>query len=894
MPRGPQPEIVVLTAGREVSVNRYGRLLETATQWLSRFLGSGCLLAGMIAWQEVHALQSDEIFASGFGATATFYVAPNGEDTWSGTLPAPNGANTDGPFATFDHARAVVQALDKTGIERVFVIFRDGTYPLTAAVAFTAADSGTPTTEIVYRNYPGESPAISGGVRIKGWTNAGGNVWQVTLSPSIQYFENLFYNGARRLRPRLGGYLGTYNRIWRTAYLSALDPADNNCPSTDGYECFDRFDYNPVYDPTDPTSLDPDVWGNLVPAAGSLCPGQTPGPVALQGDIEVLVFEQFSTSKLRVSCVDTVNHRVYMTGPTAVPGAGNASEAGFIQGNRIVIENVRGALTQPGQWFLDRSVSPMMLTYLANPGEDPNADIVVIPQAPQLVSASGLQYVTMRGLIFQYDNYVVPFNGHVSTELEPDTTSALSFQNSQNIKLDGIEVRRTAGGGVDFMPCLVQQVSSDNAASPTWCAAYPPSELVATTATASSTIVNSAFFDLGVGGIRIGENSNAILGAVFDDGNSPNGFLVDNNVVAGYGRVIPASFGIGQGVGHGNMYTHNDVYDGYHCAISISHAGGDNATVNGVGNANNTISFNHVHDLLQGIMNDGGSIRIEAGNSVATSPGNTIFNNIVHDTTDASALDDNGYGGNGIYMDNSTGLVDVENNLVYRVSGYAIYSPHGPQHSKPVATWGFGQSNLIKNNILAFANKGMFAINDPYKTQNGPSFTAHPVFLASNNLVYFDRDELSTPSFDVVGGCTYAAAGTVAGPFDTFQSYASNLYWRTDGAFATVPNAFPVQTTPSANGPCTGNSSFYTNYYFDNPPQPSWVVNVGEDAGSVIQDPGFANPHYPADNYSLTAPAPVGFVPFDLNAPGRQNAAFNPPTVDPTFTIAPLDPATGF
>ena len=45
---------------------------------------------------------------------------------------------------------------------------------------------------------------------------------------------------------------------------------------------------------------------------------------------------------------------------------------------------------------------------------------------------------------------------------------------------------------------------------------------------------------------------------------------VQNNVVEGYGRTIPASFGIGQGMGHDNLYTHNDVYDGYHCAISTS------------------------------------------------------------------------------------------------------------------------------------------------------------------------------------------------------------------------------------------------------------------------------------------------------------------------------------
>jgi len=58
----------------------------------------------------------------------TFYIAPTGNDSWSGALAAPNPTNTDGPFATFDHARAVVQALNKTGLTQVTVQIRGGTY----------------------------------------------------------------------------------------------------------------------------------------------------------------------------------------------------------------------------------------------------------------------------------------------------------------------------------------------------------------------------------------------------------------------------------------------------------------------------------------------------------------------------------------------------------------------------------------------------------------------------------------------------------------------------------------------------------------------------------------------------------------------------------------------
>jgi len=44
-------------------------------------------------------------------------------------------------------------------------------------------------------------------------------------------------------------------------------------------------------------------------------------------------------------------------------------------------------------------------------------------------------------------------------------------------------------------------------------------------------------------------------------------------------------------------------------------------------------------------MNDGGSIRIDGGNAVFTAAGNKILNNRIHDVTDASIMDSNGYGG---------------------------------------------------------------------------------------------------------------------------------------------------------------------------------------------------------------------------------------------------------
>ena len=399
----------------------------------------------------------------------TFFVSPSGNDYWSGTLPAPNSNNTDGPFATFDHARAIVQSISSAGLTRINVQVRAGTYYLPSTEMFTPADSGSATMQIVYQNYPGESPVISGGVRIQNWTNAGGNTWKTTLPASTQYFENLFYNGVRRLRPRLGGSLGTYFRNAGPIYLNAPGPpakAPNpNCsvyfPGS-GWECYDRFRYNP----TDPIVS---TWKNLAPPPGNPC-GQPSGNAALVGDIELVNFEQYSVSKLRISCVDTANKIVYLTGNTATE-ADHPTAHGYLPNHRYLVENVQDQLTQPGQWFLDRSATPWTLTYLSNQGENPNTDTVIVPQLTQVLVASGVQYVTFQGLTFEHDNYTMPATGYGG---DTEIISAISFQNSQHIAVDSVTVGQTSGTGLEFISCI-------DHSSPNWCVAYNTAEFRLTT-----------------------------------------------------------------------------------------------------------------------------------------------------------------------------------------------------------------------------------------------------------------------------------------------------------------------------------------------------------------------------------------------------------------------------
>ena len=800
--------------------------------------------------------------------TMTFYVSPTGSDFWSGTLATPNSTKTDGPFATFDHARAIVQSISKAGLSQVNVQFRAGTYYLTSTQMLTAADSGSPTTQILYQSYPGDaSPVFSGGVRVQNWTNTGGNTWKTTLPASVQIFENLFYNGARRLRPRLGGLLGTYYRFANTVYLnSAAPPAaapNPNCAvyiAGSGWECFDRFQYAT----TDPIA---GTWKNLAASSGNPC-SQPAGNQAIAGDIEVLDWEQFSTSKLRISCIDTTNQIVYLTGPTGF-GQNHASESGFIAGNRYLVENVQDALTQPGQWFLDHSTTPWTLTYLANSGENPNTDVVIAPQLSQVLVASNLQYVTFQGLTFEHDNYVVAPTGHISMELEPDVSAAVSFQNSQYVTFDSGVVTQTSGTGLEFIPCL------NAATGPFYCVSNNIKAVVS-----NNVVQNSAFYDVGALGIRIGEP----FAMVDTDANEAQFNIVQNNVVEGYGRTVPASFGIGQGMGHDNLYTHNDVYDGYHCAISTSQGIAESTVPSGIGNANNVISFNHVYNLLQGIMNDGGYIRIDGGNLVFTAAGNKILNNKIHDVTDAGIMDSNGYGGHGVYMDDDTGLVDVENNLVYRVSGFGAYTPHGPSGDR--------SNRTPSKTIFLPPTRDMAMVTAGIRVGRPESPLPFPQeFVVTNNLDLFryrNHSTASAPKFLVEGGCLYPGGA----PFPQYEQFTSNLYWRVDGGFASDAKAFAVQLTPGTgpNAPCNANQSDYSFYTFA-----QWQTTIGEDAQSVVQNPGFNNPAYPADDYSLPKGSPgVSFIVFDPNQAGRTNPILKPPAIPATFQTKTYNPATDY
>jgi hypothetical protein len=794
---------------------------------------------------------------------ADLYVSPQGNDAWSGKLPAANTERTDGPVASIPKAQALLRDLRKANPNQTrTVMLRGGTYYLALSATdpgtlkFTAYDSATAANRTTWQNYPGETPIISGGVPVRSWTHTSGSLWQSKLPADTKPFGYLFYNGERRLRARVQspagvGYFIREGKCYATQTKQPVDisqcnlgtflriaaeiPAkggDAGCPAvarTDKpsvSKCLDRF----VYDPKDPIAQ----WANLHANDTSCAPASGPSAAYPAGDVEVTIFNGWTVDVMRVSCVDTTRHVIYFSGPAKADSV-NYDAFGPVAGHRYIVENAKDAFDtataagQTGLWFVDRSTTPWTLSYVANKGEDPNRDTVVIAQVQpvspiggSLISAVYLDCVTFRGITFEIDNYIPPDLGFANDEVSDDTLpEAIDCISCQDVTFDNITVRHTSASGI-----LLASGSGD--------IDRPPMD---------NKVVNSAFYDIGSSGIRIGRHP---IGS--DRSNHVVQFVtIENNIVQGYSRVFADGIGMSEANGHDVTYRYNDITDGYHSGISVCLIGCPAHNANGF---NTLVQYNHIWNVMQGITSNGGAIYFNTGNQSGAGAGNRIANNLIHDVTDSSVIDKNiagyGFGGYGLQFDNQSAAIQVEHNVVYRTSDAAVAIDQGPPRN-------FGPIQF-RNNIFADARKTMFRFAAPWSPNGCEDKTMRVSFVG--NIFAFGRGAAA----QVMDACR-ESCGLAHNQFEKFEG---NLYWRAGGGMAS--------SKPFASR-CDLTSEPLT--FAD------WQ-KAGQDAsGTVSIDPVFG------DKYLLSKNPIKGFDFLQTNdtirKAGRNHPVIQPPRVPPTF-----------
>jgi len=768
------------------------------------------------------------------GQAATVYASPTGNDA--------NGCTFTSPCLTPQRVSAVLQT--KPAGQKV-AMFRGGLYPATSWTLGTS-DSGTQASPVLYLAYPGESPVISGGRKIRGaWAQGtetcGGQCqeWDITLdaNPSdpgyFVKFESLFYNGVRRYRPMVGvesdGW-SVQSGMKCVATASAGCPIQGNCASGQ-YQCHDRY----LRDAGD------NAISSFHAVTGSCT---TPGNCSGMHEVEILGMENWTGALMRLtpSANDgmnacTTNASTYcLTGITgAAPNFGPKTNHHYLRVNAVEDFN------QAGQFYLDvcpatncpggQQENAFVLRYLAQAGENPNTDEVIVPQAAKILSATNVQYVTFSGLTFAHDNYVAPAAGQTGISFASNIAAAMSFQNSSNVWFDRSTWNHIGGWAIEFKGTAAAGQGNE--------------------------ITNFMCTDAGVGCIRLGVPPTG----GDSDANVAQYNVVSNGVLAGGMRTVPMGPGNAVSVGnaHHNLASNLLIDDWYNAPTEIGESMGYDTTSLA---HDNLFTKNVISNFGQGVTSDMGGIHIASG----AATGNIFSYNVVHDATQDT--DPPGYNGECIYVDNSSSYVSILGNLTYRCSEASLLLNSNTDEA--------GRGNIVSGNILAGGAQGAI------KQTTSNSYLD---LTATNNILMMNNG-------NVHGGPQYAHDTTTPG-----------VQWYCQGV--SCPNIFSLDYNTYFNAAMDLSSSSQTPWYTTNASGTATWMNwsswqgLTEDTHSSIGDPGFVGPSFAqGDNYAFSGPAPAGFNAWDYSQAGPQGLT-TPAAVPAAFplsvwpSIGGVSPSTG-
>ncbi|OPZ85880.1 MAG: hypothetical protein BWY76_01210 [bacterium ADurb.Bin429] len=543
------------------------------------------------------------------GDTLILYVAPNGNDAWSGRLPEPAG--TDGPLATPAGTQARVR--EKRDGQPVRVLFREGTYFLPETWTLTAEDSGTAEAPITYGAYPGEAPEISGGQRIEGWSSSemnGKACWTVRLpevTAGAWYFTQLFVNGERRGRPRLPK-MGFY-----------------------------RF-----------SGVPEGSWGGKWgqgPTSAFFQPGEIRNWTNM-ADVELTAYQLWFETHHHLQAVDDeaclAEFYTHSLGSLV-------DEKG--QPARYVVENVFEALSEPGEWYLDRPSGT--LYYLPRPGETPEETTVIAPRLETLLRLDGtdapVRHVHFENLAFRHAEWRLAPDNPGPIQAAFFVPGALILQGAEHCVLYGCTVAQVSQYAIEVL-------------KPSY----------------DARIIACTLHDLGAGGVKIGHEGLAskLPGEMeTDKPTETRGMRVtvsDCRIHDG-GRVFPSAIGVWIGNSGRNRVRHNAIFNHFYSGISCGWTWGYAPTLT----IDNRIEYNHIHTCGQGLLSDLGGIYM-----LGTQPGTVIRGNLIHD------IEKYGYGGWGIYTDEGSSEILIEGNIAYRTAEEGFF-----QH--------YGKDNVVRNNFFA-------------------------------------------------------------------------------------------------------------------------------------------------------------------------------------------------
>jgi hypothetical protein len=581
-------------------------------------------------------------------ATTLIYVSATAEGMANGSVAH--------PFASLEAARDGLRARRAAeGLHApVRVLVAPGVYRLNVPLLFTPEDGGTAQYPVTWAG-DGGRPLISGGREITGWQEGvinGCLCWQVEL-PDVKagqwWFTQLFVNGRRRLRARLPKH-GFY-------HFAGVPEAEAKA-DTGGY------------------------------FHGAMSAFFTPGEVrAFENlvDITVVVPDHWYENHLRIASVDEATHTIHF----ATKGYSRFSRDETGRHARFRLDHVREACTDPGDWYLDRATG--ILSYIPMPGEfrgstrieAPALDLLLSVQGDALNPAKRVRNLRFEFLDFRHADWELPRENPGCLQSDFNVPAAVRFVGTEDCVLYGCHVSHVGGWAVEVLRGCQR-----------------------------NRVVACALHDLGAGGVKIGHEGGLPQGWVTGDHGAFRGMnsaalgwgpcredeggclagrdrvessttTVSDCTIHDGGIIFHSAIGVWVGDASRNRIVHNHIWNFSYSGISCGWTWGYAPAYT----RDNRIEGNRIERIGHGVLSDMGAIY-----TLGRQAGSTIRRNFI------SEVSSYGYGGWGIYPDEGSSWMLIEENVVCGTKTGGFH-----QH--------YGRDNIVRRNVFADAVENQLAIS---------------------------------------------------------------------------------------------------------------------------------------------------------------------------------------
>ena len=355
------------------------------------------------------ALAIAAFFSTATGASGRaliLFVAPDGCDDWSGRLAHPNAAQTDGPLASLSAARRMARELAAGG--RRTIVFQAGDYFLDVPLTLTSNDNG-----LTIESAPDAKVRLYGGRRVQGWKRDGDTFYASNLTGVREGnwdFRALIVNGRYCPRARLPE-TGTFEHVsvfdvpWMTTTGGGWKRKPTDTELT-------TMEYKP---------------GDL-------------GPWLDLHNAEVTVYHMWDESLVGLSAHDPDTHTLTFSTPSGHP-------PGAFGVKKYVVWNLREGMSQPGQWYLDRTRGKVV--YWPLPGEDMSDAEVIAPAVESIIVLRGtkespVKDITIRNLTLSATTTPLKAGGFGAGRFDGAVTATFA----ENCTFAGLEVVNIGGQAI--------------------------------------------------------------------------------------------------------------------------------------------------------------------------------------------------------------------------------------------------------------------------------------------------------------------------------------------------------------------------------------------------------------------------------------------------------------